>query len=91
MNLKFEVKTDNTGSYNFDLNPLTTYEILVSKDGYLNNKVVETTVGIDKNTDIVKDIIWILLRKNYFSKIEYDFAKSELRPKSILDLDYNYI
>ena len=33
-----EVTTDNTGSYNFELNPLTTYEILVFK-GYLNNKV----------------------------------------------------
>ena len=34
-----EVTTDNTGSYNFELNPLTTYEVLVSKEGYLNNKV----------------------------------------------------
>ena len=64
-----EVKTDNTGSYNFDLNPLTTYEILVSKEGYLNNKVVETTVGIDKNTDIVRDInIDPIKKRNYSSK-----------------------
>tara|TARA_B100000683_G_scaffold202831_1_gene196241 strand:+ start:876 stop:2963 length:2088 start_codon:yes stop_codon:yes gene_type:complete len=84
----FEVKTDNTGSYNFDLNPLTTYEILVSKDGYLNNKVVETTVGLDKNTDIVRDINLDPIKKEIIlPRIEYDFAKSELRPKSILDLD----
>ena len=83
-----EVKTDNTGSYNFDLNPLTTYEILVSKDGYLNNKVVETTVGLDKNTDIVRDINLDPIKKEIIlPRIEYDFAKSELRPKSILDLD----
>ena len=83
-----EVKTDNTGSYNFDLNPLTTYEILVSKVGYLNNKVVETTVGIDKNTDIVRDINIDPIKKEIIlPRIEYDFAKSELRPQSVLDLD----
>ena len=83
-----EVNTDNTGSYNFDLNPLTTYEILVSKDGYLNNKIVETTVGIDINTDIVRDINIDPIKKEIIlPRIEYDFAKSDLRPQSILDLD----
>tara|TARA_B000000532_G_scaffold244219_1_gene243157 strand:- start:3514 stop:5556 length:2043 start_codon:yes stop_codon:yes gene_type:complete len=83
-----EVATDNTGSYNFELNPLTTYEILVSKEGYLNNKVAETTVGIDINTDIVRDINLDPVKKEIIlPRIEYDFAKSELRPQSILDLD----
>ena len=73
MNL-LEVNTDNTGSYNFDLNPLTTYEILVSKDGYLNNKIVETTVGIDINTDIVRDINIDPIKKEIIlPRIEYDF------------------
>ena len=83
-----EVTTDNTGSYNFELSPLTTYEILVSKEGYLNNKVAETTVGIKINTDIVRDISIDPIKKEIIlPRIEYDFAKSELRPKSILDLD----
>ena len=37
----FEVTTDNTSSYNFDLKPLTTYEIIISRDGYLNQKISE--------------------------------------------------
>ena len=83
-----EVTTDNTGSYNFELNPLTTYEILVSKEDYLNNKITETTVGIEKNTDIVRDINIDPIKKEIIlPRIEYDFAKSELRPQSILDLD----
>ena len=44
-----ETKTDNTGSYSFKLDPLLSYEILVSKEGYLNKKLTETTVGIDEN------------------------------------------
>ena len=52
----FELTTDNTGSYNFDLNPLTTYEIIVTRDGYLDQKISETTVGIEDNTDLIVDI-----------------------------------
>ena len=51
-----QITTDNTGSYNFELTPLTSYEIVVSREGYLNNKVSETTVGIEVNTDLIKDI-----------------------------------
>ncbi|MAR39928.1 MAG: hypothetical protein CMD22_04535 [Flavobacteriales bacterium] len=83
-----EVTTDNTGSYNFELTPLTTYEIIVTREGYLNNKVTETTVGIDVNTDLIKDINIDPIKKEIIlPRIEYDFAKSELRPQSILDLD----
>ena len=83
-----EVTTDNTGSYNFELNPLTTYEIIVTREGYLNNKVTETTVGIDVNTDLIKDINIDPIKKEIIlPRIEYDFAKSDLRPQSILDLD----
>jgi peptidoglycan-associated lipoprotein len=83
-----EVTTDNTGSYNFDLTPLTTYEIIVSREGYLNNKVTETTVGIEVNTDLIKDInIDPIKRERILPRIEYDFAKWDLRPQSILDLD----
>ena len=83
-----QVTTDNTGSYNFELNPLTTYEIIVSREGYLNNKVSETTVGIEVNTDLIKDINIDPIKKEIIlPRIEYDFAKSDLRPQSILDLD----
>ncbi|MBT6013770.1 MAG: OmpA family protein [Flavobacteriales bacterium] len=83
-----EFITDNTGSYNFELTPLTSYEIIVTKEGYLNNKVTETTVGIEGNTDLVKDINIDPIKKEIIlPRIEYDFAKSDLRPQSILDLD----
>jgi peptidoglycan-associated lipoprotein len=51
-----ETKTDNTGSYTFKLDPLLSYEILASLEGYLNKKMTETTV----------DVIMILLRKKLF-------------------------
>ena len=83
-----EVTTDNTGSYNFELTPLTSYEIVVSREGYLNNKVSETTVGIEVNTDLIKDInIDPIKREIILPRIEYDFAMWNLRPQSILDLD----
>ena len=83
-----ELTTDNTGSYNFELSPLTTYELIVSKKGYLNNKVIETTVGIEVNTDLVKDINIDPIKKEIIMpRIEYDFSKWDLRPQSTLDLD----
>ena len=87
-NSSFEVTTDNTGSYYFDLTPLVSYEIIVSRENYLNNKVTETTVNIEKNTDIVKDINIDPIKKEIIMpRIEYDFTKWDLRPQSILDLD----
>ena len=86
-----EVTTDNTGSYNFELNPLTTYEIVVAREGYLNKKVTETTVGIKVNTDIVKDINLDPIFKDIrLPRIYYDFAKWNLRDTSKLDLDRVY-
>jgi len=83
-----ETKTDNTGSYNFKLNPLLSYEILASLDGYLNKKMTETTVGIDENKVFIVDLIMDPVKKEIIlPKIEYDFAKWNLRDKSISDLD----
>ena len=87
-NSSVEVTTDNTGSYYFDLTPLVSYEIIVSRENYLNNKVTETTVGIEENTDLVKDINIDPIKKEIIMpRIEYDFTKWNLRPQSILDLD----
>jgi len=83
-----ETKTDNTGSYNFKLDPLLSYEIFVAAEGYLNKKMTETTVGIDENKVFVIDIVMDPVKKEIIlPKIEYDFAKWDLRDKSILDLD----
>ncbi|MDG2139451.1 MAG: OmpA family protein [Flavobacteriales bacterium] len=83
-----ETKTDNTGSYNFKLDPLLSYEILVASEGYLNKKMTETTVGIDKNKVFIIDVIMDPVKKEIIlPKIEYDFAKWDLRDKSTSDLD----
>ena len=83
-----ETKTDNTGSYSFNLDPLLSYEFFVSIVGYLYKKLTETTVGIDENKVFVVDFVVDPVKKEIIlPKIEYDFAKWDLRAKSIADLD----
>jgi len=84
----YETITDNTGSYKFNLKPLTSYEILVSNNGYLNKKLNETTIGIEFNKVFVLDPILDPVKKEIIlPRIEYDFAKWDLRNKSKEDLD----
>ena len=83
-----EVETDNTGVYEFTLMPLTSYEILVNTEGYLNKSVNETTVGIESNKVFIIDFVVDPVKKEVIlPRIEYDFNKYELRPQSIADLD----
>tara|TARA_Y100001934_G_scaffold52249_1_gene63871 strand:- start:1261 stop:3273 length:2013 start_codon:yes stop_codon:yes gene_type:complete len=83
-----ELKTDNTGSYNFSLKPLTSYEIIVTNEGYLKNSINETTVGLDNHKTFILDLSLTPVKKEIIlPRIEYDFAKWDLRPKSIQDLD----
>jgi len=93
-NSSVEVITDNTGTYYFDssrIKPLTSYEIIVTKDGYLKNKISVTTVGIENNEDIIKDITLDPIFKDIrLPRIYYDFAKWDLRDTSKLDLDRVY-
>ena len=83
--------TDNTGTYYFDLNPLTTYEIIVSKEDYVNNKSTISTVGLRKSQDLRKDIQLVPIKKEIIlPKVYYDFAKWDLRDTSRQDLDMVY-
>ena len=83
-----EVETDNTGVYEFVLKPLTSYEIVVNTEGYLNKSVNETTVGIENNKVFVIDLSVDPVKKEVIlPRIEYDFNKFDLRPQSIADLD----
>ena len=81
------MKTDNTGSYNFELNPLTTYEVVVNAEDYESKITSVTTVGITENTDLIEDINLTPIKKITFPVIRFDFARSELRDKSMDDLD----
>jgi peptidoglycan-associated lipoprotein len=83
-----EVKTDNTGVYDFTLKPLTSYEVVVNTEGYLNKSVNETTVGVENNKVFIIDISVDPIKKEIIlPRIEYDFNKFDLRPQSIVDLD----
>jgi len=83
-----EVETDNTGVYEFTLKPLTSYEVVVNTEGYLNKSVSETTVGVENNKVFIVDISVDPIKKEVIlPRIEYDFNKFDLRPQSIADLD----
>jgi peptidoglycan-associated lipoprotein len=83
-----EVETDNTGVYEFTLKSLTSYQVVVNTEGYLNKSVNETTVGIENNKVFIIDISVDPIKKEVIlPRIEYDFNKFDLRPQSIADLD----
>ena len=83
-----QVKTDNTGKYEFKLIPLTSYEIVVNTEGYLKKSVNETTVGVELNKTFVVDLVIDPIKKEIILPlIKYDFNKAELRAESIVDLD----
>jgi len=83
-----EVETDNTGKYEIKLMPLTSYEIVVNTEGYLNKSVNETTVGVELNKTFVVDLVIDPIKKEIILPlIKYDFNKAELRAESIVDLD----
>ena len=83
-----EVLTDNTGSYSFELDPLTSYQIIIDTEGYLKKIVSETTFGLEFNKVFEINIALDPVKKEIIlPKVEWDFAKWELRPESIIDLD----
>ena len=111
--------TDNTGTYQFTLKPLTSYELVINTEGYLKKSVNETTVGIENNKVFLIDfsvdpieeeiILWgepvntpgdettprdetapgdeTRITSAVAPRVEYDFAKSDLRPQSIANLN----
>ena len=103
-----EVVTDNTGTYQFNLKPLTSYELVINTEGYLKKSVNETTVGVESNKVFIIDfsvdpieeeiILWsnsgdtqggddTEAASAVAPRVEYDFAKSDLRHQSIVNLD----
>ena len=83
-----EVFTDNTGTYQSDLKPLTSYEIVINTEGYLNKTVSETTVGLEYNKVFEINLALDPIKKEIIlPRIEYDFSKWDLRPQAIIDLD----
>lgn len=78
--------TDQRGRYVFNKNqifPNTTYEILVTKKDYFNEKATETTVGLESSRDLTRDIVLKPIPKKpvVLPDILYDLAKWDLKPQ----------
>lgn len=86
--VKSDVVTDNTGMYSFVLDELTSYEIVVSTEGYLTKIARETTEGVISDKKFIVDLgIDPVKKEIILPLIKYDFNKFELRPESIIDLE----
>jgi len=76
--------TDEEGKYLFNemqILPNTTYELLGSHKGYFADKGKETTIGIERNTDLEHDFFLerIPVKPIELPEILYDFAKWDLK------------
>ena len=87
--LTYTVISDNTGLYRkSDIQPITTYDLFIEHEGYLNKTASFTTQDIHENKTFVIDLQLDPIKKEIIlPRIEYDFAKWDLRPQSIIDLD----
>jgi peptidoglycan-associated lipoprotein len=78
--------TDNKGKYSFNKNqifPGTTYEMLVTKKDYFNEKGKETTVGLEKSKDLSHNFVLRPIPKKpvVLPDILYDLDKYDLKPQ----------
>ena len=78
--------TDDRGHYSFNKNQIfanTTYDITITKKDYFNEKAKETTVGVEKSKDFIRDIVLRPIPKKpvVLPDILYDLAKWDLKPQ----------
>ena len=79
-------RTNDKGLYSFgksQLDPNTTFDVIVSKPGYFNDKGTITTVGVEFSKDFEKDFILkpIPAEPIVLPEILYDLAKWDLKPQ----------
>jgi len=79
-------RSNTIGRYEFNkaqILPNTTYELIVSKENYFNAKGTETTVGIERSKDFVRDFVLEPIPKEpiVLPEILYDLAKWDLKPQ----------
>ncbi len=76
------------GSYKFTLNANTDYQILASKEKFLNGNAGESTKGLEENKEFNVDICLESVKEPIeLPNIEYDLGKWDLRPESMVSLD----
>lgn len=81
-----QYNTDDKGKYSFNKNqisPNTTFEILVLKKDYFNEKGKETTVGLEKSKTLVRNFVLKPIPKKpvVLPDILYDLDKYDLKPQ----------
>jgi peptidoglycan-associated lipoprotein len=81
-----EDNTDEKGHYGFNKMQIlanTTYDILVTRKDYFNEKGRETTVGVEKSKDLVRNFVLRPIPKKpvVLPDILYDLAKWDLKPQ----------
>ncbi len=81
-----EDNTDEKGHYSFNKMQIaanTTYDIFVSKKDYFNEKGKETTVGLEKSKDLIRNFVLRPIPKKpvVLPDILYDLAKWDLKPQ----------
>jgi len=84
--------TDAKGFYKFNEAQIienTSYSMEVSKIDYFVEKGRETTVGLTKSTDLVRDFYLVPVPKKpiVLPEIRYDLAKWDLKPEYFSSLD----
>ncbi len=81
--------TDNSGSFKFSVNPDGEYSMMVNKKGYLPTKVDIPLENINENGDLDLAIELDTLKINqvFTMNIYYEFDKSDIKPKSEIELD----
>ncbi|MCX6281591.1 MAG: OmpA family protein [Bacteroidetes bacterium] len=82
----FKYNTDEKGHYSFNkmqITANTTYDILVTKKDYFNEKGRETTVGLEKGKDLTRNFVLRPIPKKpvVLPDILYDLAKWDLKPQ----------
>lgn len=83
-----EAISEADGSYKFMLNANTDYQILASKEKFLNGNAGESTKGLEENKEFNVDICLESIKEPIeLPNIEYDLGKWDLRPESMVSLD----
>lgn len=86
--LKF-METDESGKFDLLLEPEKEYRLVVSKEGFLNNEVNVSTVGVNRSLTIRKGVGLAVESDNSFvlENIEYEFNSPSLTPVARQKID----
>ncbi|MCW1147193.1 OmpA family protein [Flavobacterium lacisediminis] len=82
-----ETQSDNNGKIKLALEPLTTYNVVVNKDGYETKKLNIATGDTDKNIALTQKKAVVTDDAIVIENIYFDFNKSSIKKESELSLN----